>query len=109
MLRQDMETQQETILAAMTAMKKETPPKPSNNNESTQRAILEALVDLKSCFEVTKRTGGPRNSRLKHYCWSHGKCNHQSKDCKNKKEGHQDEATLADKKGGSTKNCGNRE
>ena len=109
-LRNDMENQQHTILAAMSNWKTESskPPTPSKE-DSTKRAILDALVDLKSCFKVKKRTGGPRNQRLKHYCWSHGRCNHQSKDCRNKKEGHKDNATLKDKKGGSTKNCNPQE
>ena len=42
------------------------------------------------------------------YCWSHGitrNLKHNSKDCKRKKEGHKDEATLTNKMGGCTERC----
>jgi hypothetical protein len=35
------------------------------------------------------------------YCWSHGKCKHSGKDCKKKKDGHNNAATFEDRKGGS--------
>ena len=40
------------------------------------------------------------------YCWTHGSSKnvkHTSKTCENKAEGHDDDATMKDKKGGSTK------
>jgi hypothetical protein len=46
------------------------------------------------------------------YCWTHGCINnkeHTSITCNNKKEGHQDDATLKNKKGGSTKIWARRE
>ena len=42
---------------------------------------------------------------LKHYCWSHGAGNHTSADCRNKKSGHKDDATLERRKGGSDAYC----
>jgi hypothetical protein len=53
------------------------------------------------------RSNGKRN-RTK-YCWTHGACAHDSKDCNpnTRAPGHQDDATMANKMGGSTKNCGN--
>ena len=36
------------------------------------------------------------------YCWSHGKCKHSSTVCTIRKAGHKEEATLANKLGGST-------
>jgi hypothetical protein len=39
------------------------------------------------------------------YCWSHGACGHEGKDCKNCKKGHKSEATFANKMGGSTYGC----
>lgn len=36
------------------------------------------------------------------YCWSHGACAHNGSDCRNKKPGHKDNATFANKLGGST-------
>ena len=38
------------------------------------------------------------------YCWTHGWCAHEGKDCNSKAEGHKDDATLDNKLGGSTKN-----
>jgi hypothetical protein len=43
------------------------------------------------------------------YCWTHGHCakkSHTSKTFPAKAEGHNNKATAADKKGGSTKNLG---
>ena len=45
-----------------------------------------------------------RNNTSK-YCWSHGACGHDDKDCRSKKPGHRDEATFADRLGGSTMFC----
>ena len=39
------------------------------------------------------------------YCWSHGACAHTGKKCRNPKQGHQAEATFANKMGGSTLYC----
>jgi len=36
------------------------------------------------------------------YFWSHGVCTHESVECIWKKPGHQDDATVGEKKGGST-------
>ena len=43
------------------------------------------------------------------YCWSHGRTfnhNHTSKNCRFQKPGHKEDATLHNKMGGSTKQCG---
>ena len=49
--------------------------------------------------------GSIQKNRVGHskYCWTHGLCNHISKDCKNKKEGHKDEATFTNRMNGSNK------
>ena len=39
------------------------------------------------------------------YCWTHGACGHDSKQCRNKQDGHRDEATFADKMGGNEQFC----
>ena len=48
---------------------------------------------------------GIQKNRVGHnkYCWTHGLCNHISKECKNKKEGHKDDATFKNRMGGSSK------
>ena len=77
--------------------------------ENTQLAILQALRDLNVQMQNRpppfRGNPNPRNARLRHYCWSHGRCNHPSSQCRAKKQGHKDEATLRNKLGGSTKNC----
>ena len=47
----------------------------------------------------------PSKRIITNYCWTHGACGHPSKLCRNKKPGHQDEATFDDKMGGSTYYC----
>ena len=39
------------------------------------------------------------------YCWTHGGCAHESKDCTRKAPGHKDSATFANKQGGSIGFC----
>ena len=48
-----------------------------------------------------------RNPNQRFYCWRHGACNHPSRECRNKSEGHQDEATFENRMGGSTRNIQN--
>ena len=43
-----------------------------------------------------------RTRRFTGYCWTHGACNHKSTECRNKSEGHKDEATKDNRMGGST-------
>ena len=47
----------------------------------------------------------PPRFQRNHYCWSHGNCAHDSKDCMRKFQGHQDAATFENRMGGSNKNC----
>ena len=42
----------------------------------------------------------PRRAK---YCWTHGVCSHDSISCERKSQNHDDTATLANRKGGSTK------
>ena len=39
------------------------------------------------------------------YCWSHGACAHESKDCNKPRPGHKKEATFSNKMGGSVRFC----
>ena len=55
--------------------------------------------------EGRKRRRVKKRTDTRFYCWSCGAWNHCSKDCQRKKEGHQDDATFEDKKGGSTYYC----
>ena len=42
-----------------------------------------------------------RNGR---YCWTHGACDHWGRNCRNKANGHKDEATFQNMMGGNTRN-----
>ena len=48
-----------------------------------------------------------KRKRIDQYCWTHGACAHQSKDCKPvyRKNGHIEDATFTNKQGGSTLYC----
>lgn len=54
-----------------------------------------------------KTPDNPRFTRSKtdKYCWTHGGCAHESKDCTQKAPGHKDSATFGDKMGGSKGFC----
>jgi hypothetical protein len=53
------------------------------------------------------RGRGPSNAgpRVLKYCWSHGGCNHTGAECNTPAQGHQVNATFANKMGGNTHNC----
>ena len=44
---------------------------------------------------------------VSHYCYAHGACSHDSKDCFKQGNNHNDNATFANKMGGSTSYCNN--
>jgi len=47
----------------------------------------------------------PPRRNVSKYCWSHGACPHASRDCRNKRPGHKDDATFDDMMGGRTYYC----
>ena len=47
----------------------------------------------------------PWRDKISKYCWSHGACNHDGKDCEFKAPGHKEEATKENKMGGSKAYC----
>ena len=56
----------------------------------------------------TRPDGTPswhKRNNVSDYCWTHGACAHDGSACKNKKPGHKDEATFANKMGGSIVYC----
>jgi DNA-binding protein H-NS len=87
----------------------------ANATLTSQLADMKAMLTLMSEQMRSMQNAPPptrprvydRNSE--HYCWSHGRTrnpNHVSSNCRNKKEGHQDDATLHNRKGGSNNRCG---
>ena len=84
----------------------------ANAATSKEDLILQALKDISNQLKVNNEKQPSRfraNSRRTHYCWSHGKCGHPSNQCRAKKEGHKDDATMTNKMGGSTKGCNPQE
>ena len=94
------------------------PTAPAMNATTTDPQLLKAIQMLQEQIKVlssNKDTTGsngrtpnpthrPRRNVSK-YCWTHGACSHESKECKNKKDGHKDLATFATKMGGNTYYC----
>ena len=77
-----------------------------NSAFTTMTATIKALQEKIEAME--KGSSRKRNNNNKSYCWSHGRTrnnNHLSSTCINKKPGHQDDATLANRKGGSDRFC----
>ena len=87
----------------------------SVNSSITMDTLLQTINDLKREVLTLKSTPtttttnkdiNPRTGRKwRRYCWTHGCCTHHGKDCKNKAEGHDDNATFRNRLGGSNKNC----
>ena len=87
----------------------------------SEMAIHQALEALTARIEALSAAGGnqpppnrgnnlptvnPRTGRpYKRYCWTHGCCTHWGRECRNKKQGHQDAATFTNRMGGSNKGC----
>ena len=74
------------------------------------KILKEIKDDLKRKPDGDNNGGGNRKATKRRqdtskYCWSCGAWNHLSKDCKRKKDGHQDDATFKNKKGGNTYCC----
>ena len=114
-VRNDMEHTEQNLLQSIATLCAESTHSIANTSsanavttDATQLAILELLKALREDFKKKTPTV-TRSNRLKHYCWTHGRCNHKSNECRSKKAGHQDDATLKNKKGGSNKNCNPQE
>ena len=83
-----------------------------------QKMMLQMQQNMLTCQPAAttgnSRSRPPRPARQQHptgrnpnqqkYCHTHGACNHNSPDCLSKAEGHKDEATFANRMGGSTRN-----
>ena len=78
----------------------------TDNVQMKMLQILERL-DKKLDGQAPKKTNKRRYTRnnTSKYCWTHGACGHPGSESKNKKPGHKDEATFANKMGGSTFLC----
>ena len=90
-----------------------TPPTESANT-TTLEDIRDELIKLINNQQKKSQLPpyqGKINGENVTYCWSHGitkNRRHNSKTCKRKKEGHQDDATLNNRMGGSNERCKTR-
>ena len=99
------------------------PPQAQADNTTTSDAVplemLRVIKDLQQEMKEIKKSGqdagnstqknGDKKKRVRKsttkYPWSHGSCAHDSVDYSWKKVVHQDDSTVVEKKGGSTKWC----
>ena len=68
--------------------------------------MLQILERIDKKLDGNQPSTQTRNRRvLDFYCWTHGAGNHKSADCRNKKQGHKDNATFTNRMEGSTAYC----
>ena len=78
----------------------------ATQQDKIQLKMLQILERIDSKLDDNNPTKRSRTRRvLTHYCWTHGAGNHKSADCRNKKDGHKDSATLDNRMGGSNAYC----
>ena len=83
-----------------------TPSVNATHQDKIQLKMLEILERIDSKLDDSNENKRPRTRRvLDFYCWTHGAGNHKSADCRNKKEGHQDNATFTNRMKGSNAYC----
>ena len=66
------------------------------------------LFQLESKMDKLLTSKPTYNRNSDHYCWSHGRTfnpNHTSKNCRFRKPGHKEEATLSNRMEGNDKQC----
>ena len=82
-----------------------------DNQQSEVLAFLKKLQEEVTALKISNANNRNNNNRKRKktdkYCWTHGACAHDSKDCKAsyRKEGHIESATFSNKQGGSTRFC----
>ena len=69
--------------------------------------LVRLITDLQQIVAnlITPTSTPGHRGGTSQYCWTHVACSHSSAECNNKREGHQDSATSANKQGGSTSYC----
>ena len=79
----------------------------SINQDKLQLKMLQILerIDSKLNDKEPDRKRSRTRRVLDYYCWTHGAGNHKSCDCRNKKEGHKDNATFDNRMGGNNAYC----
>ena len=80
----------------------------AQNNELIRCITEKTQVNVSRRNKPQPKQGQPTKPlppRHNKYCWTHGRCNHQGSECRNKAPGHKVEASMSDKMGGSTYAC----
>ena len=68
--------------------------------------LLHMIQQLQEQLSTQNTQASTQQKRkVNHYCWTHGACGHPSNKCRNKKPGHQDNATFENRMNGSTYYC----
>ena len=108
-----------TVASNQQANQVSLPSTTSSTTDDTLQLLLTKFEDLESEVKAAKinsgtgsgSDGNKKNKKKKKeqkdrkYCWTHGSCAHDGKECNNPNEGHKKEATFANMLGGSTKDC----
>ena len=100
----------ESVPTPVPAMYASTLAPPSSSDTELLRLIAhlqQQLLTLQTSPALPPGGGRPTRHRrtVSKYCWTHGACAHDGKECKNKSPEHHDGATFANKMGGSTTFC----
>ena len=108
----EMKAVQNTVLTALeTANVPQHPSHQANalQGASTQQELIELVRQLQLEVKELKKT---RTTKLPYkreittkYCWTHGGCNHEGRDCRTPRRGHQVDATFENKMNGSNYYC----
>ena len=79
----------------------------TNTSKVSNEDLLLLIQDLQRQLNTkSQSTMKPPSKRIiTHYCWTHGACGHPSSACRNKKQGHKDDATFQNKLCGSVYYC----
>ena len=107
-LRQDSSSVSTVTHASTTTQPTQTASAVAGSTASNED-LLRMIKQLQAHLALQSSSKPPPTNNTKrivtHYCWTHGACGHPSNKCRNKKVGHQDEATFDDKMGGSSYYC----
>jgi hypothetical protein len=80
---------QEMLTLLKSANNVQSAPPPTNQNHNNK----------------TKKNAGKSQNQRRKYCWTHGSCAHNGKECNRKAEGHKDDASFSNMLGGSSSGC----
>ena len=81
-----------------------TPSVNATHQDKIQLKMLEILERIDKKLDNDNKRDRTRRV-VDFYCWTHGAGNHKSSDCRNKKDGHKDNATFNNRMSGSNAYC----